>query len=183
MMKSNSSKMQLAASLAVAATLAFACGAEGQGTSSPAPAGLAPEARAQAQTSLREYERIRAALAADDGQVADAATALATAADAAASGAPANLRTHLSSMARDARELARVPASDLPALRRQFGNVSRSVLATLHMEPSLGRGLHAFECPMAEGYGRWVQPSADISNPYMGTRMPACGGPAAMEPD
>ena len=72
-------------------------------------------------------------------------------------------------------ELAAAPATDLPRLRREFGDVSRHVVALLTAEASLARGLHVFECPMAEGYGRWVQPSADISNPYMGTRMPACG--------
>jgi Cu(I)/Ag(I) efflux system membrane fusion protein len=28
---------------------------------------------------------------------------------------------------------------------------------------------------MVEGYNRWLQPSAEIDNPYMGSRMPRCG--------
>ena len=58
--------------------------------------------------------------------------------------------------------------------------MSRHLLALLRAEDSLASGLHVFECPMADGYGRWVQPSADISNPYMGTRMPACGSESSL---
>lgn len=139
------------------------------------PATLTSAARDHVRTALSAYERMRAALVADRGDVAGAARDLATAAEAARAEAPEALRPHLTAMATEAQQLASAPASDLPRLRREFGDVSRHVVALLTAEASLAQGLHVFECPMAEGYGRWVQPSADISNPYMGTRMPACG--------
>jgi len=49
------------------------------------------------------------------------------------------------------------------------------MVALMVAEPSLSRGRHVFECPMANGYRKWIQPGANISNPYMGTRMPTCG--------
>ena len=140
-----------------------------------APATLTRSAREQLRHALSAYEAIRAALVADRGDVAASARALAEAADGARSDAPRALRTHLAGIATEARRLAGVPASDLPALRRTFGEVSRHLEALLAAEPSLARGLHVFECPMAEGYGRWIQSSVGTSNPYMGTRMPACG--------
>jgi threonine/homoserine/homoserine lactone efflux protein len=34
---------------------------------------------------------------------------------------------------------------------------------------------HVFECPMAKGYKRWVQPTDELENPYMGQEMLTCG--------
>jgi len=71
--------------------------------------------------------------------------------------------------------LGQADSSDLPAVRRAFGGLSQPLVALLGDDPSLANGRHVFECPMAEGYGRWVQPSAELSNPYMGSAMPTCG--------
>ncbi len=56
--------------------------------------------------------------------------------------------------------------------------VCRAVVALLTADPELARGKHLFECPMATGYKKWVQTSEEISNPYMGKAMPACGAAA-----
>jgi Cu(I)/Ag(I) efflux system membrane fusion protein len=37
-------------------------------------------------------------------------------------------------------------------------------------------GLHIFECEMAPGgTGRWLQRTADLKNPFLGSTMSACG--------
>jgi len=68
-----------------------------------------------------------------------------------------------------------VEASDLAALRRSFGELSRPLVALLG-ELSELTGYFVFECPMAAGYKRWIQPTDAIQNPYMGSRMLRCGG-------
>ncbi len=138
------------------------------------PGALGAEARAEVVRALAAYETMRASLVADTADVSAAATQIAQAAEAASASAP-NLRAHLTGMATEARELAAAPASDIARVRREFGDVSRHVVALLGAEPSLAEGKHVFECPMAEDYGQWVQNDADIQNPYMGSRMPACG--------
>jgi len=173
----------LLSALAIVTLVLGACSAEASSGNQPDPAasGASPPAtltadtRRQITAALRAYERVRAALVADRGDVAAAAQEIASEARGARGAAPSALRPHLDEIASEATELAAAPATDLPRLRREFGDVSRHVVALLTAEASLARDLHVFECPMAEGYGRWVQPSAEISNPYMGTRMPACG--------
>ncbi|MCB9637251.1 MAG: DUF3347 domain-containing protein [Sandaracinus sp.] len=173
----------LLSALAVLTLVLGACSAEASAGNEPnpgasgegPPATLTADTRRQITAALSAYERVRAALVADRGDVASAAREIASQAHGARGAAPSALRAHLDGIATEANELAASPATDLPRLRREFGDVSRHVVALLTAEASLARGLHVFECPMAEGYGRWVQPSADISNPYMGTRMPACG--------
>lgn len=142
--------------------------------------GCTPGARAQQDLEaalrpiLEHYETARAALANDQGApVPGAARRIAELA--------ARVQT-TSASARDlealrdaARRLARTSPSDLAALRRGFGEVSRPLIALLQRTPAAARGLHLFHCPMAEGYGEWVQPTGEIQNPYMGQRMAMCG--------
>lgn len=141
---------------------------------------VSAEVRGQVARALDAYERIRSALVQDSGEVAAAARELSQAATAAAADAPQELRTHLTSVASEAGELAEAPASDLPRLRRDFGELSREVVGLLAAEESLAEGLHVFECGMADGYGKWVQTSEEIDNPYMGTSMPACASPSSL---
>ena len=178
----NTHPIHLCAIAAFALALS-ACSAEASAGNQPnaaatgesPPATLTADTRRHITSALAAYERVRAALVADRGDVAAAAREIAAGAREARGGAPPALRAHLDGLVTEAGQLAGAPATDLPRLRREFGDVSRHVVALLTADESLARGVHVFECPMAEGYGRWVQPSADISNPYMGTRMPACG--------
>lgn len=135
---------------------------------------------AEAATSLSEvltsYERIRSLLAEDQvTEVSAAATALKNAARDAASKTPAAHGEHVRAIAAAADTLAATPTTDEPALRRAFGEVSRSVVALIAADPKLAEGKHLFECPMTDGYKRWVQTSAEVSNPYMGKKMATCG--------
>ncbi len=144
--------------------------------SAAAPETLSAEGIESITHALDAYEQIRAQLAADDvAGVTSSAETLANAAGEAASKVPEKLRTHLQEVASSARGLKDMSKEDANAVRRTFGDVSRSVIVLLAAEPALQEGRHVFKCPMAQGYKKWVQPTAELSNPYMGTRMPSCG--------
>lgn len=144
---------------------------------------LGPETRASVGQLLDDYERIRAALAADEiAAVVRPARSLATLATGAAGAAPADAAPHLRAVATAATALASVPAHDAAAVRRAFGDLSRPLVALLDLDPALRAGRHVFECPMADGYRKWIQTSPRIANPYMGTRMLVCGRPSTWAP-
>ncbi|MCB9756702.1 MAG: DUF3347 domain-containing protein [Myxococcales bacterium] len=126
----------------------------------------APDAVPQSLTqALERYESIRSKLAADDGALQDDAGALASAAREAKRDA----------LAAAADSLTKLPAEDLAALRKQFGEVSKEVVKLIAETPALQEGRHVFACPMAQGYQKWVQREEKMANPYMGTKMLECG--------
>lgn len=136
----------------------------------PMPSGSVPAAASDHTAAvLAAYERTRALLAADEFKtLAAAARELESSATAATGSGP-----HLQDIARAAATLA--SARDIEAARAAFGEVSRHVIALLAADKSLAQGKHVFECPMVAGYRKWVQPSDNLENPYMGKRMLACG--------
>jgi membrane fusion protein, copper/silver efflux system len=128
----------------------------------------------QARAVLAAYERVRAQLAADDLKGAqDAAREL----DAAAKSATSH--THFAAISGAAAKLA--ASSDIKAARASFGEVSQHVVALSASDKSLAEGHHVFECPMVAGYNKWVQPSKDLQNPYMGKQMLTCGGESSWQ--
>lgn len=131
-----------------------------------------PSEPSAAGPTLAAYERVRALLAADelDG-VADAAREIETAAKTA--GGAGTTAPHFAAIASSAAKIA--AASDLSEARAFFGEVSQHVIALLASDKAMARGQHVFECPMAQGYKKWVQPSEGLQNPYMGKRMLMCG--------
>jgi hypothetical protein len=134
------------------------------------------ESRAQIEAVLSRYEDVRAHLAGDRIEAAAAsAETLARASRAAAANAPEGLRPHLAELEAAATRLRTTSEDGADEVRAAFGQASEPLVTLLASEPGLQGGLHVFECPMAEGYGRWVQPGETISNPYMGERMPRCG--------
>nr|MDQ3300496.1 efflux RND transporter periplasmic adaptor subunit [Myxococcota bacterium] len=66
-------------------------------------------------------------------------------------------------------------ATDLVAARRAFGELNRFLIALAAADPRLQQGWHVFRCPMAEGFKKWFQRTAQKQNPYMGQAMPTCG--------
>jgi membrane fusion protein, copper/silver efflux system len=151
-------------------------------TGTPSHAEHAEHAAAELSDVLASYERIRGLLADDQlTETSAVATRLKTAAREAAGKAPAPLGEHLKAIATAADTLAAVPATDAAALRKAFGEVSRPMVALIAADPKLAEGRHLFECPMAEGYQKWVQTSATVSNPYMGKKMPTCGTAAGWQ--
>lgn len=126
------------------------------------PAASADEKKGVA-ADLEHYFPIRAALAGDtlDG-VKDHALALAKSADqAVAKAAPAV-----------------ASAADLEAARKGFADLSKAMIAAVEAASKRGETLpelYIFECPMAKPYGRWLQETSEVGNPYKGQQMLKCG--------
>ena len=157
-------RMTILASLAAALASVPACDKK---TDAPAAEAskAAPEA-ASAQATLTAYESIRKLLVRDQTVgLSEAAAELERTARAAKLDAIATAAAAL-----------KAKSGDIEEARQAFGEVSREVVALLVREPKLQEGRRVFECPMAKGYNKWVQPGDEIENPYMGARMLACGG-------
>jgi membrane fusion protein, copper/silver efflux system len=149
----------------------------------PAPGAEPAAAPAEVEAALAAYERMRASLAKDEvAAVSEDAAALAEAAGGAAASASDIHRGHLEALAAAAETMRDMPVEDSEAVRKAFGDVSRPLVAMLSADPKLAEGRHVFECPMSQGYPKWVQVSPEIENPYMGTRMLACGGASDWTP-
>jgi membrane fusion protein, copper/silver efflux system len=70
---------------------------------------------------------------------------------------------------------ATLQSPDIEKQRLAFGEVSKTLVALIALEPARQKGLFLFECPMAKGYQRWIQSSEKLQNPYMGKKMLGCG--------
>lgn len=157
-------------STALAAVLA-ACGAGPAKDTVAEAASTEPSARV-----LDTYEKTRALLANDtvDG-VAAAAKDLREAAEALAGKLSGDPRDHASELAAAAGKLESAAADGIGGARTAFGHVSEHFVALLASDPELAQGRFVFECPMAQGYQKWVQADDKISNPYFGSAMLTCG--------
>jgi Cu(I)/Ag(I) efflux system membrane fusion protein len=158
-----------------------------QATTTPSAAAVAPPAAsaktaggtdvsAAIRTVLDEYEAVRKKLAADDGSgIADAAKKIASTATDAEKSASGDAKAQLAALGKAATALGE-EKGDIEAVRLAFGEVSKALVAMLAGNDSLREGQHLFECPMAKGYKKWIQPSDKLENPYMGKKMLTCGG-------
>lgn len=151
--------------VAVAAIVA----ARGDGQASDAKNALATSGaslKEPVKSVLDRYLKIHDALADDsmDGISANAALISKTVkADEA--------KTLPSEVAREADALA--GAKDLATARESFKVLSQALIKYLSdKNVQTGKFNEAF-CPMANAY--WLQTNKDISNPYLGHRMPDCG--------
>jgi Cu(I)/Ag(I) efflux system membrane fusion protein len=132
-------------------------------------------------TALATYAEVSDLLSEDriDGLPARAAR-LRRALELAADGAGADLGAAASLMdeaARTAGSLER--AGDLETARGAFAELNRALLPVVGADPDLAAGWTVYECPMTEGFGRWMQAgdgSEDLENPFMGQEMLVCGG-------
>ena len=154
------------------------------GTSSSAPKEVtaAPTNEAESlQAVLTQYETLRAAFAEDRlADVPALAGALESGIQTAQTHAGQDIAASLKTMLQDLQPLKAEGTPD--TLRRHFGDVSLWVVTILTARTSLQRGRHIFECPMAQGYEKWVQVTDSIENPYMGGAMLRCGGPSSWRP-
>jgi len=69
-------------------------------------------------------------------------------------------------------------ATELPAARKAFGDLSKALIASLDQAAKKGTDVgtvYVFECPMAKPYGKWLQAEDAIGNPYYGSEMLTCG--------
>lgn len=122
------------------------------------------------------YEKCRSLLASDTTEgIDDCTTGITEAAKAAHAKAPEAAHGAISEVEKAAEALAAAPADDIEAVRLSFGELSKAVIAMLDAAPEVAETYHTFECPMAKGFQRWVQPDAELANPYMGSSMLTCG--------
>lgn len=134
-------------------------------------------ARLRLREAFAAYEAIRAQLAHDSiegiAEYAHAVQQAVSEAGKGAVGAPPEVTKPLAQAAEEAEALA--AAKDLKTARQPFGELSRQLVTLIERDPDLAQGLFLFKCPMAEGFAKWVQPSQQIENPYMGRSMSQCG--------
>lgn len=139
---------------------------------------------------LSAYEELRTTLANDatgDGRaVRDSCRAISTAAGRLRSEVPATTgegaarATSIASQLQAATVRCRATApAEVETLREVFGDISRCVIQWIEFSRNwrdIRTSLLRFRCPMARGYGDWVQPTGTpMANPYMGRRMLRCG--------
>lgn len=142
------------------------------------PKQLPAQARVDVEAAFASYERARALLTADETDgVADELKKMAQHLRGAADRLPREGGAWLRDAATKVQAAA--SSSSLEEARRLFQDVSEVVVALLAQDPSLRGGLQVFECPMVTGFNKWVQPGGALANPYMGTRMAACGTESA----
>ena len=168
--------------VALATSLAGCRGVEGEtadamSSSEPYPAAVLTPLR----ESLGTYEKVRAALAADNlYAVEDPSLRLARsyrrAEEAAGEGPTAQLAGEAAAAAESLGA-----SSDLETARAAFAEVSRFMTALAAADERLSKDLHVFACPMVKGFNKWLQPSEELENPFMGQAMPSCGTPADWE--
>lgn len=149
--------------------------ADGRGEVAAADVAMV-QAKAGLPSVLAGYDQLRGLLAADAiKQAGQVAAQLAEGANRLPDDVPESQRGALREVAAAAQRLADMPKEDPEKVRVAFGEVSRPLVELMVSQPALRAGWHLFECPMAEGYPRWLQMSEQIDNPYMGQRMPRCG--------
>ena len=66
---------------------------------------------------------------------------------------------------------------NIQELRSAFADISDHLVKTLENQDYSGKELYWQYCPMAENQegANWISEQKDISNPYMGGKMPTCG--------
>ncbi|MCA9644648.1 MAG: DUF3347 domain-containing protein, partial [Myxococcales bacterium] len=137
---------------------------------------------ASLQTALLAYEDLRSALASDalDG-LAGPAKRLEAALSASLQGEDLDtrIRKAIDAAIAGAQEIQGVDG--LEDARKAFGALSKQLVAVVATDERLAKGEHVFKCPMADGYAHWMQPTEQLSNPYMGQRMLTCGSEVSLE--
>lgn len=123
---------------------------------------------------LSDYEAVRAALAADDLHAAQKSAAVV--------GEHASLSAatdkHAQSKVDVATRIAK--AKNLEDARDAFKTLSRQAAHLADRQ----KGYYLAHCPMVpKDEGDWVQTTKEISNPYTGKAMPACGTIVSASPE
>jgi len=170
-------KTKYVVTVLVAAALAGCSPAEKKAHPTLAPQTLPAPVLESLKRALTAYEETRALLARDELKGVDEAASRISAAlkDASEGGAdlPPQLTEILEEGARTSQSLA--GATELQEAREAFGEVSRLILVVANVDPRITEGWHVFECPMTKTFPKWMQPSEDVDNPFMGQAMPTCG--------
>ena len=139
---------------------------------------LPDERLAEVERALGAYEDLRAALAADRLAPEHART-VARWLGAASDRSEAHVKHVLTAGEEAAERLAL--ADTLEKARMEFQTVSESLTRLVAADARLAEGMQVFECPMVDGFGKWLQPGGDLENPYMGQKMLSCGSRSTWE--
>jgi len=142
------------------------------------PVELPAAALEPSRSALAAYEEARDLLAEERLEgLAPRASRLAQSLELARRALPAGEEPEASRWIEEGAAAARAlgEATELGEARQAFGEVSRFLVALAGADARLAEGWHVFECPMTETFPKWIQPSGEIENPYMGTAMPTCG--------
>jgi hypothetical protein len=129
------------------------------------------------ESALDAYEELRAALVRDDLDALSTGAEQMTEAFAKAIDDRYPLPEEVKSLIEEAAFIVESvgDAEDLDAARSSFAELSRRFLQLAESEPGLTEGWHVFSCPMVDTFDKWIQPGAELENPYMGSEMPTCG--------
>ena len=139
---------------------------------------LPPPALTAMQRALDAYDRARDLLAKDRIEgVATYGHELAETLRAAAAALGDRAPPEFEHAAHNAERLA--SATTLDDARKSFGEVSRFLIAVVTADSRLQTGWYRFDCSMAQD--SWLQRGIAVENPYMGTKMLACGTPGPLE--
>jgi len=123
---------------------------------------------------LARYDEVRSLLAGDTTEgLAGAAGSLREATEEAAQSAPPAIADALGRIRGHAAEMEK--AGDIVAARRAFGELGRDLVPLVAMDQRLAQSLYLFECPMEQGFNRWIQKAPSMANPYKGQAMLQCG--------
>jgi Cu(I)/Ag(I) efflux system membrane fusion protein len=128
------------------------------------------------RAAMDAADRVRALLAQDrDARLPDEARALAEALRAAASALEGDGEAagHARTAAAAAERVA--SAATIEDARTAFAEQSAALIAVVGRDARLRDGWYVFQCPMFENQARWLARTPAVENPYMGTRMLACG--------
>lgn len=142
-----------------------------------APTQLSEPALSAIGAGLAAYEEARSNLAGDRADLAGPGRLLAGQLRAAAASSAPPVAAVMTDGAGAAERMA--AARTLDEARREFGEVSRALVAIAAADPRVRGAQRLFSCPMVGGnYGKWLQPGATLENPYMGQAMLTCGSEA-----
>jgi len=131
---------------------------------------------------LKSYEKIRKALALDNmSKARDATVHLAEDINVVLNRTSGDVKAALEKIKNAANGIIE-KAADIESVRGRFADMSRQAISLVsrYGMPE-GAMLNAFVCPMAKGYGGWLQPGATAENPYMGQKMSTCGAPLVLD--
>lgn len=169
----NRTNISITAALAL---LLMGCGGAVDQTSEPPQADTSHESTPIDEV-VSVYDALRSQLANEEMEgLAAAFTRLRSAAlDASNETVSDVVKDHLQQMRDAAARGAEVGDADLEGVRTAFGEASEHLVAAIASDPSLAHGLYVFECPMTQGYPKWVQKSDSKANPYMGKDLQSCG--------
>jgi membrane fusion protein, copper/silver efflux system len=131
------------------------------------------------QQVLKAYEGIRKSLIVDsDKDIDKNSNLIGNQAQKAQEKGDPKLKAAFQKLQGKAKVMASKSSGDIESFRESFSELSEALVEILLLDSTLQQGQYIFECPMVEGYQKWIQPDEKLENPYMGSKMLRCGEPS-----